>query len=178
MAFKDLTDSEKKLVISIPYRAGIWMLHVDDNEKTSIDDRKELQALEKAIGQYAGMGEKMPFVAFVCSHIAKSKVPYEAWAKESDTEQFFDALAQSMDACTKNLTRSEVKQYKQLIWQIAMVVAQAYGENKDPDNEMHVNRFFEWVGTFMGTPSLKKIPENMSVREKSALQKLRAVLKQ
>lgn len=176
MAFKDLTDSEKDLVISIPYRAGIWISHIDDNEKTGVDDKKEQQALDKAIEQYSKMGKKMPFVAFVCSHIMKSQIPQVSW--ENGTEQFFDALGQSVSICKEKLSKSDVKQYKQLIWQLAMVVAQAYGEDKDPDNEMHVNRFFEWVGTFMGTPSLKKIPENMSAREKSALQKLRVVLKQ
>lgn len=178
MAFKDLTDSEKDLVISIPYRAGMWISHIDDNEKTGIDNKKERQALEKAIDQYSNIGNKMPFVAFVCSHIMKNKTAQTSWERDNETEQFFAALSQAISICKKSLGKSDVKQYKQLIWQMAMIVAQAYGENKDPDNEMHVNRFFEWVGTFVGTPSLKKIPENMSVREKSALQKLRAVLKQ
>ncbi|MEM8833009.1 MAG: hypothetical protein AAGB32_00580, partial [Pseudomonadota bacterium] len=70
------------------------------------------------------------------------------------------------------------KQYKQILWQCGLVVAQAFDESEDPDGEMHVNHLMEWIGGMFSEPKLRKAPENISPSEKTALKKLRALLKQ
>ena len=42
---------------------------------------------------------------------------------------------------------------------------------------MHADRFFAWMASFILAPKMAKSPENMSVKEKTALKKLRAILK-
>ena len=174
---KNLTDEERAILISVPYRIGVWIGNSDDNTKTQLDDKREAQALEHAIKRYARAGKKMPFISYIMSHTENSQASWSAWAQNSQDDAVFNDLEAALAICNKSDKPIYLKQYRRLIWQIATIVAQAHNENRDPDNEMHVDRFFAWIGTYFGPPKIKKVPENMSSKEKSALQKLRAVLK-
>lgn len=175
---KTLTQDEWLILISTPYKAGVWISHIDDNDKTKLDDTRERQALEYAIKKYSKMNKTMPFVAFLTTKINQRQNEWSQWALNSNEEALFDHIRQAITICKKSKNAKIIQYYKRLIWQIANIVASAYNENEDPDNEMHVDRFFAWIGSMMGPPPIKNIPENISEKEKSALKKLRIVLKE
>lgn len=169
--------SEQLLLVSIPYRVGIWISMVDDNTKTKFDDKQERKALETAILDLAGRSKKMPFAANLMNQVQSSESLWPVWEQQAAEALVLTDLEQALALCADKRSGAELKQYKWTVWQIAIIVAQAYGEHIDPDNEMHVDRFFAWVGSSIGRPQLGKNPENMSAKEKTALKKLRAVLK-
>jgi len=60
---------------------------------------------------------------------------------------------------------------------MGLVVAQAFGEDEDPDQEMHFNNVMKGIKEALFPAKLAATPENMSTNEKEALKKLRAALK-
>jgi hypothetical protein len=176
--FSDLNQEEQALLISLPYRVGVWVSNVDDIEQTKRDDKREMKALEIVIARLAKSHRKMPFAASIMAAIQQNQSVWKAWNNNASENVVLGDVQNSLFLCHQKLSVSQLKQYKHAIWQIAVVVAQAYGEQEDPDNEMHVDHFFQWIGGFIIAPSLKKAPENMSAKEKTALKKLRAILKE
>ncbi len=174
----NLSPTDKALMVSLPYRVGIWISQIDDIENRKMDDKREEAVLEVAIEKMAQSHRKMPFAANIMSQVQKSKNNWKQWKTISDEKTVLADLENILDKSETVLKPDQVKQYKQAVWQTGILVAQAYDENHDPDGEMHINHFAEWVGSFFSAPKLRKAPENMSEKEKSALKKLRAVLKQ
>ncbi len=171
------SEEERVLILSVPYRVGIWISMSDDNDKTKADDKREMQVLETAISSLAARSKKMPFAALVMDGLKTHKGMWSSWEEHSGEDVVLQDVKKVLSLSQKKISKGELSQYKYAIWQIGIVVAQAFGEHLDPDNEMHVNNFFSWMGSFMGKPSLSKNPENMSTAEKIALKKLRVVLK-
>ncbi len=176
--FSDLNQDEQALFISLPYRVGVWISNADDIEQTRRDDKREMKALEIVIARLAKAHRKMPFAANIMAAIQQNKNAWQVWENNAAEGVVLGDVQNAILLCHKKLSESQLKQYKHALWQIAIVVAQSYGEQEDPDNEMHVDHFFQWIGSFMSAPSLKKAPENMSAKEKTALKKLRAILKE
>lgn len=175
--FSQFSEPERAFLASIPYRVGHWVSDSDDNEKSKFDDKREEQALEKAIANMASLHRKMPFAATVMKDIQGRKAHWGTWENNIEEALVLEDVKKAIDLLRAKGAKKELAQYKHAIWQTGLVVAQAYGEQIDPDNEMHFNRFLAWLGSFVSAPKLAKSPENMSAKEKTALKKLRAVLK-
>jgi hypothetical protein len=173
-----LSFEDQTLLISIPYRVGIWMSNAEDVESRNVDDKREQQVLELLIGRIANMNKKMPYAALIARQIEKAKGQWKGWQQNAEEKVVFKDLAQALEICKRNENKESVSQYKKLVWQVALTVAQAYNENYDPDGEMHVNHFFEWIGGMFSGVKLEKAPENITAKEKTALKKLKAALKQ
>ncbi len=171
------SQNERVFLASIPYRVGLWISNSDENKKSKLDDRKEEQALEKAIAHMAKLHRKMPFAAHVMKDVQAAKSQWESWETNSSEAVVLEDVKKATDLLKEKVDNRALNQYRHAIWQTALTVAQAYGEHIDPDNEMHVDRLFAWLGSFMFAPKMAKSPENMSAKEKTALKKLRAILK-
>lgn len=176
-ALSNFSPQEQNFILSVPYRVGVWISDSDDNARTRLDDRREQQALEAKIKKLSKQHRKMPFAAQVMQTILQNRTQWSVWNSQNSEGDVLGDLEKSLILCTQKTSKRDVAEYKHAIWQIALVVAQAYGEHNDPDNEMHVDRLFAWLGSFVTTPKLAKTPENMSIGEKTALKKLRSVLK-
>lgn len=171
------TNEERGFIVSVPYRVGIWISNVDDNENSKRDDRQEQKALEATIAGLATKNGKIPFAAAVMKAVEQNRSSWPAWSAGADEEKVLGDVQKALALCKSKVGGKEFNQYKQTIWRVGIVVAQAYGEQIDPDNEMHVNNFFKWMGSFGSGVKLGKNPENMSKKEKNALNKLRSILK-
>lgn len=169
---------ERVLLVSLSFRVGVWVSRAEENTRSRLDDVRERQALELVINRMAKAHRKKPFAAAIMQHVEKSQPHWETWEMQATEEQVLADLQKALQIGREKLPQEHIAQYKQAVWHVALAVAQAYGEQIDPDNEMHVDRFFSWVGSFIRAPSLQKAPENMSMAEKTALKKLRAVLKE
>ena len=173
----NFTPEERELIVSIPFRVGMWISDSDDNEKSKMDDKRERQALELTISKMAKAHRKMPFAAEIMRDVQANKNKWPAWEQKAAENDVLQDIQKAIAICRDKTSKKEVSQFKQTVWNIGMIVAQAYGEHIDPDNEMHINRFFAWLGSMVTAPSLRNAPENMSPSERTALKKLRAVLK-
>ena len=173
----NFTPEERELIISVPYRVGIWISDADNCEKSKFDDKRERQALELAIARMAKSHKKMPFAAEIMRDVEANKSKWDVWNQKTAENDVLQDIQKAIELCRNKTSKAELSQFKQAVWNVGMIVAQAFGEYKDPDHEMHVNRFFAWLASFVAGPSLRKAPENLSQVEKTALKKLRAVLK-
>lgn len=171
------SQEERALIVSVPYRVGVWISNSDDNENSGMDDKRERQALEAAIARLAKAHPTWPFAAAVMSEVQSNKSMWATWGEQIAEDQVLSDVQKAIKICRGKVGKRQIREYKQTVWEMGIVVAQAYGEHIDPDNEMHLDRFFAWIWSFFGPPSRKKAPENMSPAEKTALKKLRAILK-
>ena len=123
------------------------------------------------------MSKKLPFAAAIMREVEKNETIWPSWDNATTTDVILEDVEKAIALCKAKTNAGAVKQYKQTIWKLGIVVAQAYGEHIDPDNEMHVDPFFQWMSGLGGGVKLGKNPENMSDKEKQALNKLRTILK-
>lgn len=177
MKLAEFSNEERQLLVSCPYRVGMWISNVDDIEGSARDDRREKQALSIAIERLAKKHRKMPFASAVMRALEGAKSNWGNWAANSAEGDILQDLEAALAACKQKASKRDLSEYKHAVWQIAMIIAQAYDEDHDPDNEMHVNNFIEWIVSMTSKPKLQKRPDNISQTEKRALKKLQAVLK-
>lgn len=168
-------EKERAFIASVPYRVGIWISNSDDNTGTQADDKDERKALEMLIADLASKSQQIPFAAAVMRDVEQNKGAWASWDQMCDEEAVLADVEKALALCKAKTKGKELNHYKQTIWRVGLVVAQAYGEHIDPDNEMHFNNFFGRL--FGGGPKIGKNPENMSKEEKIALNKLRKILK-
>ena len=169
------TTEEHALLVSLPYRVGVWISNVDDNAGTQIDDKDERRVLEQTIAKFAAASDKIPVAAAVMQDVQSSKSNWVQWDAMATEGAVLADAAKVVTFAKKHFDEKQLNQYRETIWRIGVFVAQAYGEHVDPDNEMHFNKFFGRL--FGGGPKAGKNPENMSPKEKQALTKLKAALK-
>lgn len=175
--FKEFTPEETDLVVSLAYRAGYWISHVEDLDKTKRDDKWEAAAMDKAIRRIARQHLKGSFAGEVMTKVDKERVHWTAWQVKAEEPHVLGDIQKAKDIILKHLSKKELKSYKQVLWYMGLVVAQAFGEDEDPDQEMHFNNFIKGIKETFFPAKLAAAPENMSMDEKEALKKLRAALK-
>lgn len=173
-----LSPEEYHLLVSVPYRVGVWISFCDENKKSKLDDKIENKALEGMIATMAAMHRKMPFASLVMKEIRLQSALWSTWQGQAEEAHVLEDTHKALVLCRTKAAKGDVAQYKHAVWQTALAVAQAHGEHVDPDNEMHVDRFFAWLSSFISAPKLAKAPENISRDEKIALKKLHALLKE
>jgi len=126
MAFlEQFSDEEKKLLVSLPYRAGIWISTVDRSGGAE-SKKAELEALEKIMDEKArGMFESAlvhEVMAEACTH----KSDWPEWAQETrsitaDCERAVAVIAQKLSA-------HDVEAYRSNLMHISVSVARAFRE--------------------------------------------------
>ncbi len=170
--FSDFSEEDKLIIVSLPYRIGVWISGVDDNVNTKYDDNIELKELEETLNKLAAQG-KQRFAASISKHTLNSKKAWRDWQGKSDEVSVLEDLNQALETGEKNLEAEQLAEYKKMLWHIGLSVARSFGEHIDPDHEMHMNRFFS---KFFGGGH-KSSKENVSDAEKIALKKLQSILK-
>lgn len=177
-SFKSLSKPDQELLISVPYRTGIWISNADDVETRKVDDKRERQVLAMMIKRMASSHRKMPFASGIMKYILSAESRWGTWQNNAEEAVILEDIDKAVKICRDQLSPRHFEEYKKAVWQIGLSVAHAFDESADPDGEMHVNHFFEWIASFIAAPKFKKAPENISDEEKTALKKLQAVLKQ
>jgi len=129
MAFLEkFSEDEKTLLVSLPYRAGLWLGSVDDSGGPTADF-KELTELEKIVDEKSrGMFESA-FVHEVMVETNGRQDQWREWAKSIDT---------TLDDCTKavalidgKLSGKDIDAYRANIMAIGLSVAKAFREFDD-----------------------------------------------
>ncbi|NCO04347.1 MAG: hypothetical protein GW903_09170 [Alphaproteobacteria bacterium] len=175
--FKKFTPEETDLIVSLAYRAGYWISHVEDLDKTKRDDKWEAAAMDKAIRRIARQHLRGSFAGEVMTKVDKGRIHWTSWQVKAKEPHVLGDIQKAKDIILKHLSKKELKNYKQVLWYMGLVVAQAFGEDEDPDQEMHFNNVMKGIKEALFPAKLAATPENMSTNEKEALKKLRAALK-
>lgn len=168
------------LLASLPYRIGVWISDTDD-EDGETDDRREMKALAVCIKMAAKQYDGPGIVDDILRETLAREKLWSGWA-----EGAFDVLPDCKKAVALLQDKSglqEAKNYRAAMMEIAVTVAQAYGEfssfDEIPEDEGILGKI---VGKVVGGFSnLSKDdanhPMNVSAAEDSAISQLSAALK-
>jgi hypothetical protein len=119
------SDEERLLIVSIPYRAGLWISQSDTtgNPGAAFDERK---ALENAIAKVASGMFRSAFTHEVMSELWAQKADWQTWEGKQNIVLQDTALASRV--VDSKLNRRDLDAYRATIMHIAMEVAKAFRE--------------------------------------------------
>src|SRR5688572_10763054 len=173
--FDDFLEEELDLIISLPYRVGVWMAHVDDVE-TDRDDHMEIRALESILKAISKADKTAPFVAAVVEQTLTFRYVWDEWAALPGFERDVTRAARMVE---ERMPEGTGRNYRRALWLIALTVARAWGEFKGSEDDLSdemvlggvINRLMDRLHD-----ADEGAPENISPAEAEALRTLRAAL--
>jgi hypothetical protein len=167
--------AESELLVSLPYRVGVWVGHAEDEEGET-DDVRESKALQSCIKQISALHDDVPFIKNLVAQTLRLRSEWPRWQAQSFN--IIDDAAKAMNLLKSKATAAEAKAYRAMLMEIATAVAQAHGE------------FGQWGEADEGffarvAGKLKSLsqdsddhPMNVSAAEETAISELATVLKQ
>lgn len=173
--FTDFLEEEIVLLVSLPYRVGLWMSQVDDDASTERDDVREQLAMEAIMKRMEADKKQTPFVAAVVKETLTYKEMWPEWGQNLDT--LMQDIEHAKRLIDDRLPTDNAANYRKALIDVASAVAFAYGEFEEAESAEKPSFF----GNLMNKISdkinvLSEDPDNMSPAEQEALKKLRKAL--
>ncbi len=167
---------ERLLIVSIPYRAGLWISQSDTtgNPGAAFNERK---ALENAIAKVASGMFRSAFTHEVMSELWAQKVDWQTW--EGKQDKVLEDAAAASRVVDSRLNRRDLDAYRATIMHIAIEVAKAFREGgKKPEFIMDSLSLAKgWIGGLLrGDRYDPKAILNISNMEDKALEQLAQAL--
>lgn len=170
----DMTPQERELIISLPYRVGIWMSHMDDEEGGK-DDRNERQAMMSIINGIAQSIEVPAFVREIMKEVVAGKDRWQDW--EQNAMDIIPDAERAADFLKQDISAKDRRNYKRLLLKIAGSVAGAHGEFGEFDKKKGmIERVRDWLSE-RGKKKQAIDFMNISPSEDAAIKKLMAALR-
>jgi hypothetical protein len=167
------TAEETDLLVSLPYRVGVWISHADDIEGEA-DDERESKALHSCIKAIAKIHQEQALIVEIMAETLRRRAQWNDW-----TENSFHALTEAQKAVavlrTKG-TATDIKHYRAALMEIAASVARAHSEFGAFDEAESEGIFTKIAGAFSSLADADH-PTNVSASEDSALSRLAAALR-
>ncbi len=172
---ENFSPEDKELLVSLPYKVGIYISYAEDAEGET-DDQREMKALRHCIAGIAKLHEDDALIQEIMKQCLGSKDNWDRWADESFHAPA--AASQTIAALKTKAPENTVKKYRAAILEVAGTVARAYGEFGEFDEDEAEGFFGKIIGSFAGLAHDDKgHPMNVSAAEDSAMSKLAAALK-
>lgn len=167
--FERLTQAQADVIISLPYRAGVYVSYSDISGGWDAQE-KELQALTGILRAYSedfcreGLAQKV-LMDCLC---ARGQWP--AWSKGIDALP--TQAAESMALLAPHFAPEELEQFKEVLVEIALAVAMAFREEAPDDGT--TPGFVDILRRIISRPPAEDPlgHENISETEKTALHAL------
>lgn len=175
----DFSASELELLVSLPYKVGVYVSHADD-EDGQLDDEREMDALQSCLKAIASLNEGKPFTAEVMRQTLAMRTDWPRWAGQSFNVPTEAAQAKAL--LTGHANEMETKNYCRALMEVATTVAQAYGEFGEYEDDEKGGLFGSIVGKITDTLSAMSSddanhPMNVSAAEDNAISALRDALR-
>jgi hypothetical protein len=169
----DFTKEEADLIVSLPYKAGMWVSHSEDQDGES-DDTHENKALTTCLRHFAKMGDGKPLFAQIIKEALRSEDKWADWADQSFT--LIEDIQKAVPILRGKASVDEIKLIKRSLMEIGTAVAQSSDEYGDDSASEGI--FGKILSKFSNLADHDAgHPMNVSASEDSALEKLRAALK-
>ena len=121
----DLPHDQKELLISLPYRVGVWLSHCDD-EGGDESDEEEKRALASIINGFTRDVFGSEVVQYIMMETLQQQEKWEKWAE--DTDHILEDCQKAIDILNEVEDEKEVSAFKQRLIEIAEAVALAFRE--------------------------------------------------
>lgn len=176
MSFLDeLPQDQRELIISLPYRVGIWISHSDDTggEMASSEEKQALAALIEGFTRDVFGSE---VVQYVMMETMANKEKWEGWAR--DYKSVAADCQQAIDILNTVVEEKEVSAFKQRLYEIAEAVALAFREydtlSFSTKMRVYVNYYREKMAAAKRKHIFKTLDQylNISLKERKALKNL------
>ena len=167
-----MTEDERALIISLPYRAGLWVSLSDDTGGDEAAD-KELTALANIIAGFSSQVFGSELLQYVMNETLKYKDRWPEWSKK--LEAFPSECENALDILYQYVDDKDVTAFSQRLMEIGEAVAVAFREYED---ETFVNQLRIYGSYIMSRLRAKftKEPErsfdqylSISISERKAL---------
>lgn len=167
----DMTDEQRSLVVSLPYRIGVWIGESDDSEGNA-DDKKESKALERAIRDVAKRFHLSLFVQAVMEETLQSERQWPKWSE--NTLNVLDDCERILPVVKSLLSKGDYLAFRKYLYQIAAAVAEVHGEFGD--DEAGSETFMDRLKSLLLHRQKQSDFINISSAEREALDSLKATL--
>lgn len=121
----DFTPEQRDLLVSLPYRAGLWVSESDDDGGGESQEA-ELKTLESLIVGYAEDFLKSEFVEMLMKHTLAHKEKWPEWSE--NLEAVPEECRQAVEILQESMDSKHVLAFRQNLMEIARAVALAYRE--------------------------------------------------
>ncbi len=126
MAFLEkFAPDERELLVSLPYRAGLWISVSDQTGGIHADD-KEANALGEIIREKASGMFESAFVHEVMADVCDRRSGWNSWT--NDLDKVPDECGRVVELISKKLSSRDLDSYRHNIMAIAIEVARAFRE--------------------------------------------------
>lgn len=127
MAFlEQFSREDLDLLVSLPYRVGLWISASDRTGGHSADDQ-EREALERAMATIAGAMFESAMVHEVMAEAFLRKQDWTAWSAELATVT--DECRRAIRVMTGRVSQRDVDAYRNNLMRMALTVARAFRED-------------------------------------------------
>ena len=169
------SDTDKLLIVSLPYRAGLYVSYADD-EDGERDDELEMRAMEACLKEISKLHEGHALTQEIASNILQHKADWNAWSQ--GVFNIEPLCEQAVEALKTQANESEIKDYIKMVLEIATAVAQAYGEfgEEEPETGFFGKTMGRIFGN-LGSDSETNHPMNVSAAEDGAITRIANALK-
>lgn len=174
------TEEERDLLVSLPFRTGVWVSHSDDSGGDESAEA-EMEAMRGIIMGYAEDFLKSEFVEELMRQTLARRDQWDVWGKGLETVP--EECRKAAVILGRTLERKDILSFKQTLMEIATSVAMAYrefGDDTPLTSRLRVYSRYYWR-VFMARlkkeqePSLDEIL-NISMAEETVLVQLAAAL--
>jgi len=181
MVLQNLTDNQRQRLVSLPYRAGLYVSQSDQSGGDAANEN-ERRALENLIYGFADGMFGSEFVQRVMAETIKRKDQWGDWA--SDLEKVPDECSDALSILSGFVDHKERNAYGARIMDIGEAVALAFRESNEAESGV-VGRFKAYL-RYLGMvrrAKAKKLPVrafedflSISPDERKALSRMAAAL--
>jgi len=167
-----MTEDERSLITSLPYRAGLWVSMCDDTGGGEAEE-KEIQALNNIVIGFSQMVFGSELLQYIMDETVKRKGEWHEW--KNGIDKVPDECVDALNILRDHVDDKEVNAYAQRLIEIGEAVALAFREYEQQSFKDKLNVYSSYiVSTFKA--NLKKQPSksfeqflNISLSERRAL---------
>lgn len=169
---QQLPNDDRELLISLPYRVGVWLSHIDDHGGDEADD-EEKRALASIIDGFTRDVFGSEVVQYIMMETLEKKDHWEAWA--NNTDDIHKDCQRAIDILNEAVEEKEVSAFKRRLIEIAEAVALAFREYDSLDfmtkMKVYLLYYKEKYKANKRKQSFKSIDQflNISLKERQAL---------
>jgi hypothetical protein len=174
-----LSDGQRETLISLPYRAGLWVSKSDQAGGNEADER-ELQILSNIINGFAYEVFGSETMQIIMSETLKHKERWHLWAARLETVP--EDCLEATDILRRFAEPKDVTAFRNQIMEIGEAVAVAFSEfhhaNKGSKLALYLNYFQSRLQASLKKKPYKTLSEFLSIsaQERKALSTLASAL--
>lgn len=174
-----LSPDQRTLIISLPYRVGLWVSHSDDTGGDEAQD-KELTALSNILQGFSAQVFGSELIQYVMDETTKRKDSWPEW--NNNVENVPEDCKRALEALRQYTEEKEVKAYAQRLIEIGEAVALAFREYEDQSFSDQLKVYASYIMTKIRSKLTKQPVKsfeqflNISMNERRALATLASAL--